>query len=162
MRTGRPPEKPDPKICDEIIAWLEDGRTLREFCRQKGKPSFSSVYRWIEKDEDFAERFARARDVGQDLIAEGTLELIDAEPQRIVTDGGNGRIDPGWVQNQRNRVEQRMKLLMVWNPRKYGNKVDVTSAGKGLNITIDMGTDDQRTFNDRSVEQLESAGGTIK
>ena len=114
------------------------------------------------RSEDFAERFARARDVGQDLIAEGTLELIDAEPQRIITEGGNGRIDPGWVQNQRNRVEQRMKLLMVWNPRKYGNKVDVTSAGKGLNITIDMGTDDQRAFNDRSVEQLESAGGTIK
>lgn len=139
-KIGRPPEKPDPVIVDEIIDWIEDGQTLRDYCRIPGKPSWKTVYRWMEKDEEFLTRFMRARDAGEDAIAQDTLKLIDQTPDRIVSESGVSKIDPGWVQYQRNRVDQRMKLLAVWNPRKYGAKVDMTSEGKavGLNIVIDM------------------------
>lgn len=137
-KTGRPVEKPDQKICDEVIAWIEDGKTLRSFCREKGKPSFGTIYNWMNKDELFAERFARARDIGLDVIADETLEIIDTFPVEAVTDNGS-RLDSAHVAWLRNRVDQRMKLLAVWKPSKYGAKVDVTSEGKGLNITIDLG-----------------------
>lgn len=154
-KPGRPPEQVDQTIVQEILDWIEDGRTLREFCRQPGKPTFKTIYRWMEKDEDFRTRFVRARDVGEDAIAQDTLHLIDQQPDRIVSDSGMSKIDPGWVQYQRNRVEQRMKLLAVWNPRKFGAKVDLTTEGKqvGLNITIDMSDDENAT---------KSTGGTIK
>jgi hypothetical protein len=154
-KPGRPPEQVDPIIVQEILDWIEDGRTLREFCRQPGKPTFKTVYRWMEKAEEFRTRFVRARDVGEDAIAQDTLHLIDQQPDRIVSDSGMSKIDPGWVQYQRNRVEQRMKLLAVWNPRKFGAKVDLTTEGKqvGLNITIDMSDDENAT---------KSTGGTIK
>jgi hypothetical protein len=148
-KPGRPPEQPDPIIVQEILDWIEDGRTLREYCRQADKPTFKTVYRWMEKDEEFKTRFVRARDVGEDAIAQDTLHLIDQQPDRIVSESGISKIDPGWVQYQRNRVEQRMKLLAVWNPRKYGAKVDLTTEGKqvGLNITIDMSDDENATKN---------------
>jgi hypothetical protein len=137
-KIGRPVEKPDPKICDAVIAWIEAGKTLREFCRQKGMPSYGTIYAWLNKDELFAERFARARDIGLDVIADETLEIIDTFPVEALSGDGK-RLDSAHVAWLRNRVDQRMKLLAVWKPSKYGAKVDVTSEGKGLNITIDLG-----------------------
>jgi len=161
MKTGRPPEKPDPKICDALIDWIEKGQTLRDFCRQKNMPAYSTIYRWAEKDEEFAARLARARDIGQDLLAEETLEIIDTFPIEAVNNETK-RLDAAHVTWLRNRCEQRMKLLAVWNPRKFGQRVDVTSGGKGLNITIDMSADDQQALNDRSTAAGEISGGTIK
>lgn len=138
-RIGRPIEKPDATLVQEILDWIEDGQTLRAYCRQKGKPTWKTVYLWLAKDEDFATRYARAREAGQEAIAQETLEIIDEQPSTIVGDGGV-RYDSAAVAWQRNRVEQRMKLLAVWNPRKYGAKVDLTSEGKqvGFNITVDL------------------------
>ena len=112
---------------------------MREYCRMPGSPNWRTVYDWLEKDEDFATRFARARDAGADAIAEQALEIIDQVPDMAVTEGGK-RVDPGFVAWQRNRAEYRLKLLSKWNPKKYGDKLDVTSGGKaGLLIQVDLG-----------------------
>ena len=139
-RTGRPPEPVPQDKADEIIAWLSEGKTLREWCRIEGNPSFRTVYDWCEKDEDFASRFARAREVGHDVIAEQCMEIIDTPPERILTEMGD-KVDPGYVAWMKARAEERRKLLAKWNPTKYGDKIDVTSKGEktGLAINIDLG-----------------------
>jgi len=133
---GRPPEKVDPDVIDEICAWIADGQTLRAYCRQEGSPNWRTVYNWLEKDEEFLTRFTRARDMGQDAIAEDTLEIIDEFP--ISTGGDNPRLDSTHVQYNKNRVEQRMKLLAKWNPKKYGDKVGVEHEG-GINLNVITG-----------------------
>ena len=70
-KLGRPSTKPDPVIVNEIIEWIAHGNTLRSYCRQKNKPNWRTIYNWLEKDEgDFIARFAHARDMGADAIAE--------------------------------------------------------------------------------------------
>jgi|TARA_R110000803_G_scaffold49188_1_gene102219 hypothetical protein len=133
---GRPVEKVDPAIIDEICAWIADGNTLRSFCRLNGKPAWRTVYGWLFKDEEFQARFAHARDIGQDAIAEDTLEIIDEFP--LSTGGDNPRLDSVHVQYNKNRVEQRMKLLAKWNPKKYGDKVGVEHQG-GVSISVITG-----------------------
>lgn len=118
-------EKTARAICER----LADGEYLRVICREDGMPSWRTVYDWIETRPDFAARIARARDMGADAIAEETLEIIDTEPERIATEHGL-KIDPAFVQHQKNRVDQRMKLLSKWNPR-YAEKVEHQHAGKG-------------------------------
>lgn len=139
---GRPPQPVPQDKVEEIVAWIASGQTLRDFCRQEGAPSWRTVYDWLEKDEDFATRFARARELGQDAIAEETLQIIDTFPMEAVSDSGS-RLDSAHVAWLKNRVEQRMKLLAKWNPKKWGDKVDLTSDGKavGLAINIDLGKD---------------------
>jgi hypothetical protein len=120
---------------DEVIEWITDGRTLRDYCRQPNKPSWGAVYEWVRKDKEFAERFARARDAGADAIAEDTIAMIDEEPER--TEDGS-RIDPAYVQWRRIQVEQRLKLLAKWNPKKYGDRVGVDHAG-GVQLQVITG-----------------------
>jgi len=91
---------------------------LREICRQEGMPAWQTVYDWMNRDENLSVAIARARELGQDAIAEDTLHIIDYPPER----GQDGKIDPAWVQLQKARIEQRLKLLAKWNPKRQ--KVD--------------------------------------
>ncbi len=123
-KRGRPPEPVPQDKADEIIDWITHGKTLREFCRIEGNPSWRAVYDWIEKDADFASRFARARDAGADAIAEEALEIIDSEPEHVATITGSHR-DAAHATWLKNRAELRLKLLAKWNPKKYGDKLDM-------------------------------------
>ena len=133
---GRPPEAVPADIAEELVEWISQGKTLREYCRQPGKPAWRTVYAWMEKDVDFYARIAHARELGHDAIAEETLEIIDTFPMEAVSDSGS-RLDSGHVAWLKNRVEQRMKLLAKWNPKKYGDKVGVQHEG---NVTLNVVT----------------------
>ena len=61
-KPGRPPTPVPQQLAEEAIAWLEQGKTLAEWCRLPGKVERSTVHRWMDKDEQFAQRLARARD----------------------------------------------------------------------------------------------------
>jgi hypothetical protein len=122
---GRRPTYDQDAIKPEIIEWISAGKTLRDYCRQTGKPTFVSIYDWLADDADFALRFAHARDTGSDVIADEVLSIIDAEPLAVHDDLGNKRYDSGSISWNKNRAEQRMKLLACWNPRKYGQRTVV-------------------------------------
>jgi len=109
---------------DEICRRLSEGETLRAICRDEEMPPWRSVYDWISQDEGFAARFARAREVGADAIAEETLDILDELPERTNTEHGD-KVDSGYVAWQKNRAEQRLKLLAKWFPKKYGEHQEI-------------------------------------
>ena len=100
----------------EICEWIAEGKTLRDYCRQENKPSHQIVYQWLNERPEFAERFARAREVGHDSIADEILGIVDVHPPS----NANGGTDAGYVSWQKNRAWARMQLLAKWNPSKYG------------------------------------------
>jgi hypothetical protein len=134
---GGRPTTYSPALAENICEWIAEGRTLREFCRQDGAPSWRVVYVWLEKEQDFAIRYGLAREMGFDAIAEDTLGIIDTEPDVITSEGGSRR-DGAHVAWLKNRVEQRMKLLAKWNPKRYGDKVGFESAGN-VSLTVVTG-----------------------
>lgn len=140
-KMGRPPEDVPADIVEELIEWISQGKTLREYCRQPGKPAWRTVYAWMAKDVDFYARFAHARELGHDAIAEETLEIIDTFPMEAVSESGS-RLDSGHVAWLKNRVEQRMKLLAKWNPKKYGDKVGLQHEG-GVTIQVVTGVPEE-------------------
>ena len=109
------------KIKDQLVTWLSDGKTLRDFCRQEGMPHNTVLYDWQEADTDFAQRIAHARIVGHDVIAEDCLQLADKEPLEVFDEAGNKRYDPGSIAWRKMQIETRLKLLSKWNP-KYSDK----------------------------------------
>lgn len=114
----------------KILAWISEGKTLRDYCRQAGCPSFTIVYEWLDKDEDFSKRFARARDTGHDVIAQECLSIADTpvEGKRIKhTDDGMEVVIEDALGHRKLQIETRLKLLAKWNPKKYGEKI--THAG---------------------------------
>jgi len=123
---------------DEVIEWIASGKPLSEWCRQPGKVDRSTVHRWAEKDANFAQRLARARDIGYDEIAEDTVALSEQMPGTFTDAIGNERVDQGSVQWHRLRIDTRLKLLACWSPSKYGDRVALDHAG-GVNITVVTG-----------------------
>lgn len=139
------------KIAGEICERLSKGEPLAQICRDDGFPAVRTVSDWKKAEPAFAAEFARARDEGFDAIAEECLTIADTDPERVVTEGGS-RIDPGHVQWSKNRIETRLKLLAKWDPKRYGDKLDLSSSDGTMSpkptivefITPDFGEDMDR------------------
>lgn len=141
---ARKPAKPAPRprgrpsvrtgaLDEEVLAWIAEGKTLRDFCRRPGKPARRTIDDWREQDPAFAARFARARDDGYDVIAEQALAIADT-PQvgQIVTKDKDGTktVTEDMLGHRKLQVDTRLKLLAKWSPKKYGDKIDVEHTGK--------------------------------
>ena len=150
-KIGRP-SKYTPEIAQKMCEMLAEGIPLRQICRQEGFPEWRTVYDWMYKDEALGERgtglsaaIAKAREIGQDAIAEQLWVDMLQEPERILSEGG-GRIDPGFVQWQKAKAEIGLKLLAKWNPKRYGDRVAL--AGDADNpIKIEAETQADRLIN---------------
>jgi hypothetical protein len=120
-------------ILAALEAWIAEGKTLREFCRQEGNPSWQRIYAWLGEDSAFADRIARARELGEEAIAQECLAIADT-PQM----GEETKTDEdGYVETKRGdmlghrklQIETRLKLLAKWNPKKWGEKVGLEHSG---------------------------------
>ncbi len=76
---------------------------------------------------------ARAREDGEDHMAADCLNIADDNGRDIrVSDEGVETTDHDVIQRAKLRIETRLKLLAKWNPKKYGDKLDLTSGGDKL------------------------------
>lgn len=123
--TGRPSIR-TPEMVDEILKRIAEGETLASICREEGMPGRTAFYEWLAEDRDLSERFARARDVGFDAIADEALGIAD-DGTRDYTESPDGRSVPDHdhIARSRLRVDTRLKLLAKWAPRKYGERLEL-------------------------------------
>lgn len=152
MKTGRPSKFTD-ELFQRICERIADGEPLRQICRDEGMPSYRAVYSWIDADNKLLEdektrdkalnlssRFARARDDGHDAIAEECLRIADTPLEGIETEESETgkKIKRGDMLGHRKlQIETRLKLLAKWNPKKYGEKVEVSGPGeKGEHLYV--------------------------
>jgi hypothetical protein len=126
--------KRTPEVIERIIDGLSNGTPLRELCRQDGMPAWRTVYSWLKADEELAARFAHARELGFDAIAEEALEIADDGTndwmKRRRQDGTEEEVvNSEHIQRSKLRIETRLKLLAKWSPKKYGEKLDLAHTG---------------------------------
>lgn len=122
-KIGRP-SKYTPELAAEICERLSNGEPLRQICRDDHMPNWSVVYDWMARDETLSQHIACAREQGQDAMAERAYAEMYDEPERILSEGGS-RIDSGYVQLVKARAEITLKMLAKWNPKKYGDRVQL-------------------------------------
>lgn len=124
MERGRPTKYTE-ELEDALIDWIAHGKTLREFCRQEGTPSWRTVYNWLEADADFSSRFARARELGQDAIAEEAMQIADTPVEGEITTVEGEKVTvrrEDMLGHRKLQIETRLKLLAKWNPKKWGER----------------------------------------
>ena len=106
-----------PEIAAEFLQRLESGETKEDICRSEHMPSSRAISDWTiagkvkSVPEQFAADFARAREIGEDAIANRL---------RAVASGGVG--SSGDVQRDKLIIYTDLKLLAVWNPKRYGER----------------------------------------
>ncbi|MDM1049402.1 hypothetical protein [Sphingobacterium hotanense] len=92
----------------------------------------STVLNWIEAFEKH-EQYARAREDRADNIFEEILDIVDCEDHDMgIDEKGNPRVNHDVIQRDRLRVDARKWMLGKMQPKKYGDKLDVTSDGEKL------------------------------
>lgn len=126
------PSKRTPEVEETILSRLRLGEPLAIICRDSEELPHPSTWRdWCDADQTLALAYARAREDGEDHIAAESLEILDAEPEYYSTENGT-RIDPADVAHKKARAEHRLKLLAIWNPKRWGNKIDLTTGGEKI------------------------------
>jgi hypothetical protein len=133
------------EFMEQIIPRIEFGTPLSEICRDEGMPSPTTVYEWMKGESKEAkaraERFARARRIGYDAIAEDCLRIADDGEndymESLDSVGGVAyKLNGENVQRSKLRVETRLKLLAKWDP-KYRDAVGVDHSGDvGLTVQV--------------------------
>jgi hypothetical protein len=130
-KRGRP-SKFTQEIADEIARRLCEGEPLAAICRDPKMPGVTTVWEWQKGKPEFSEAIARAREVGFDVIATECLEIADdsSGDVRLVGDGGDERevCNTEFVQRAKLRIETRLKLLAKWDPKRYGDAVQLKHA----------------------------------
>ena len=131
-KVGRPVEPVPADAADEIIECISNGESLRGWCRgAPGRPCFTTVYDWLQKDTTFALRFKQARSIGFDAIAD--------ECQIIASERPEDPLELGWKKLQ---IDTRLRLLAKWDPARYGDRQQVDHGG-GMQITLVTGVPDE-------------------
>ncbi len=107
-------------IQDAIINRIAAGETLRAICADPDYPDPGTVVKWCDASESYAQRYARARKLGYDAIADETLKIADDTSE----DANSRRV----------RVDTRKWLLSKLRPDKYGDHL--TLGGDAANPLI--------------------------
>lgn len=100
---------------DMICEMLINGASLRAICLSEDMPALSTVMKWLGNEPEFAEQYARARELQQDTYADEITHIADTEP------------DP---QRARVRIDARKWHASKLAPRKYGDKIETVHSGE--------------------------------
>ena len=115
-----------PAVADEICARLAGGESLIAICRDEHLPAERTVRGWVVDDyEGFAPKYARARDIGLERMAEETIEIADDSGLDVVMTDDGPRPDGEVINRAKLRVDTRKWLLSKLAPKRYGDRLQV-------------------------------------
>lgn len=119
-------------ICDR----LSNGESLRSVCRDETMPDKKTVLRWIRDDDQLRIQYARAKEESADALVDEMIEIADDASNDFMTiEKGNSsyEVENREVTNRSKlRVETRKWIASKLKPKRYGDKLDVTSGGRAI------------------------------
>lgn len=120
------PSKYTVELADEICERIATGESLRAICRDIGMPSRVTVLRWLNSDDVFVAKCARARELGADALEEDMAE--------IENDTLSGKLDPAAA---RVVIASKQWRAAKHAPKKYGDKQTIEHTGD-VNIATSL------------------------
>lgn len=122
-------------ICEETAT---STKGLKHIC-SKLDIAYSTVTGWIYDDKHpLSEMYARAKMMQAEMMADEILKIADDTANDTI-DGEYGPLEnKEWVNRSKLKVDSRKWLLSKLLPKKYGDKVDVTSGGEKVNQVFNI------------------------
>lgn len=129
-KMGRP-SKYTKALSESICSRIAGGESLVRICKSPNMPNRVTVLRWIASDEDFCNRYARAREAQADCLFEEILEIADnGSNDTYVDKDGKECIDYDVIARSKLRVDARKWAAAKLAPKKYGDKIQQEISGK--------------------------------
>jgi hypothetical protein len=121
---------PSSELIERILTRIAGGESLRAVLRGNDMPGRTTFFKWLNEDEALANQYARACAVRVEHYVEEIIEIADDKSEDWIEDEkGNKKPDASAVQRSRLQIDARKWLASKLAPKKYGDKVDVTSGG---------------------------------
>lgn len=144
------------KVFNRIIdAISNDGRPIRDILKEKWSPSPSTFFQWLDDDEKLAKRYARACEIRADVLFDEMLTIAFTpeigETVKMVQKGSKKEMEKtkgDMLGHRKLKVDTIKWALSKMAPKKYQDKIDVTSNGEKLNSSIPLVLEDGRTYED--------------
>lgn len=146
------------EICEQIATTNKGIATILK--EKEEYPSESSFYGWLNSgNKEFLELYARAKERQADRLVTEILSISD-ETENDTTTTEDGREIPNneWMSRSRLRVDSRKWLASKLLPKKYGDKLDITSDGLPLKPIIINWSDDKPTGSDHNTPDTQTEG----
>lgn len=131
---------------DLILDCIASGQSLKSIIDSRPRsevPAYSTFMLWLDENKSLSEKYARAMEQRELFLLDEIFKIADDSEGDY--DGGlviegvelkEPKFNAEHVQRSRLRVDVRKWALSKMNAKKYGDKVDVTSAGEKLPQTI--------------------------
>jgi len=129
-------------VCEEIST---TNHGIRQCCKSQ-HISTRTFYDWVELNEKNKQQYLRAREQQADVLVEEIIEIADdsTNDTKTITKGKElvEVENTEWTNRSKLRVEARKWIAAKLRPKRYGDKLDVTTDGAKLSPAI---SDDQLT-----------------
>lgn len=106
------------QIAREVCERVAKGRSINSVCKDSDMPVRSTFYEWISTHSWLADKYARARELRAEVLAEEIIEIADN-----AEDANKARL----------QVDARKWAASKLDAKRYGDKVDV-----GGNLKVDV------------------------
>ncbi|WP_449261990.1 terminase small subunit-like protein [Escherichia coli] len=111
-KTGRPHGYTEEKAL-EICELVADGQSINKISKMPGMPNRSTILKWFRDVPEFSTMYARAKEIGFEVLADEIIDLADAEVNT----------DKDQLRRHQLMIDTRKWLLAKLQPRKYGERV---------------------------------------
>lgn len=130
---GRP-SKYTKELADSVCEGISNGLSVRTVCLDEAMPSLTTVFKWLRELPEFAHQYARACEERTEAHNESLLEMGEEaiEKAQEVDPKASGAV----VQAYKLKADNLKWSMSKMKPKKYGDKLDLTSAGEKLPTPI--------------------------
>ena len=132
-KTGRPTKYND-NIADTICAKIAVGRSLRSICEDENMPDLTTIYEWLRVQPGFSQQYAIATDERTETQQEMLIEMGDRAIEHA--EEADPKAANAVVSAYKLKADNLKWSMSKMKPKKYGDKLDLTSDGKVLPTPI--------------------------
>lgn len=130
---GRPSEFTQ-EVADRICSELSEGKSLRTVCLAEEMPDKATVFRWLRENKSFCDQYTQAKDESA-LADEEILQDLGDEAIRVSQEV-DAKAANAVVSAYKLKADNLKWAMSKKKPKKYGDKVDMTTNGKDLPLPL--------------------------
>jgi hypothetical protein len=133
------------ELANEICSLLSEGQSLVKVCKSDDMPCRATVFSWFDTHKDFLDKYEKAKEECADFLVEEMLEIADNEVAQpvlvedvpLVVDGEMVKVaTQTGVAHARLRVDTRKWAASKLKPKRYGDKLDLTSKDEQITTGV--------------------------
>lgn len=111
-----------------VVSELSCGRSIAKIMREdKGMPDKTTFWAWHAQDEEIQQMVSVAREHGIEAQLDDAQDIADEVKPTMAE-----------IQKAKLQCDMRVKMAQMLKPKKYGPKLDLTSAGEKIALSAEL------------------------